>query len=490
MEKCTYAPAITPPLSHSLLIAVTQEKDQLVLPKSHISTELAIKIAEQCKILGWSGAKGSQIIVIDDRPMILVSVSKLKTTSVQKARQVGLDGAAASVSINLSQLCIVCSGDLAAADILDGYLHGLYSPTGFKKAKTTIPANWPTSIAAVGVNHSEIQSALGLTRATLMARHLQDAPPNWLTPVKFGEIAKNLGTQLGMKVTLKGQEEMTALGMGALLAVASGSFHEPQLICIELDGEDQSQTVALIGKGLTFDSGGISLKLAEGMDEMKFDMSGGSAVLGAMMALSRQKRQVRTVGLIGAVENMPGHAAMKPGDIVRTMSGKTIEVLNTDAEGRLVLADMMEYAKIHYKPSLMIDVATLTGAVMVALGKSGAGVMSNHEGAEQLVLATSKKCGEPAWALPLWPELDVEVTSEIADLKNITAGSVKGGAITAGAFLSQFAENTPWVHMDIAGTGWNAKITGFPTKGGSGYGVRTLTRICQDFKPFVVKSGR
>ncbi|MEI8026549.1 MAG: leucyl aminopeptidase [Pseudomonadota bacterium] len=489
MEKCMFTPAMTIPLSHTLLITVTEEKEQLALPKGNISIELATKIGAQCKILGWSGSKGSQIIVIDDRPMILVSISKIKTTSIQKARQAGLDGAAALSSINISNLCIVGSGDLSPADVLDGFLQGLYSPAGFKKTKSTIPKNWPGAVSLLGVNHSEIQTALRLSRATLIARHLQDAPPNWLTPKKFGEVAKSLGSEFGIKVSLKGQEEMQALGMGALLGVASGSVNEPQLISMELDGEDQSRTLALIGKGLTFDSGGISLKPADGMDEMKFDMSGGAAVLGAMIALSRQKLPIRTVGLIGAVENMPGHTALKPGDILKTMSGKTIEVLNTDAEGRLVLADVMEYAKVHYKPSLMIDVATLTGAIIVALGKSGAGVMSNHEFAEKFVVATSQKCGEPSWALPLWPELDIEVTSEIADLKNITSSSVKAGALTAGAFLSQFAEQTPWVHIDIAGTGWNAKITGSPTKGGSGFGVRTLARICQDVLSFLNKSG-
>ncbi len=488
MEKCTFTPALTIPAEHALLITVSEEKDQIVLPKAHLPQELAGKITAQCKILGWSGAKGSQIIVVDQRPLILVSVSKLKIAPIQKARQAGMEGAAASSSIGILNLCIVSSGDLSAADVLDGYLQGLYSPAGFKKTKSATPKNWPGSVTVAGVNHAEIQATLGLTRATLIARHLQDSPPNWLTPEKFGEIAKNLGAEFGITVSLRGLEEMKALGMGALLGVASGSVNEPRLICMELDGEDQSRTLALIGKGLTFDSGGISLKPADGMDEMKFDMSGGAAVLGAMIALSRQKPAIRTVGLIGAVENMPGHAALKPGDILRTMSGKTIEVLNTDAEGRLVLADVMEYAKIHYKPSLMIDVATLTGAIIVALGKSGAGVMSNHELAEKFVVAVSKKCGEPTWALPLWPELDVEVTSEMADLKNITSSSVKAGALTAGAFLSQFAEDTPWVHMDIAGTGWNAKITGLPTKGGSGFGVRTLACICQDILSFLNKS--
>ncbi len=488
METCSFVPVVTIPLSHTLLIPVTDKKDQLVLPKGEISTELATKIEAQCKILGWSGSKGSQIIVVDDRAMILVSISKVKTTSIQKARQAGLDASAALSSINVSNLCIVGSGELSAADILDGYLQGLYSPAGFKKAKSSTPKNWPGSVSVLGVSLAEIQTTLGLCRATLIARHLQDSPPNWLTPKKFGEIAKNLGAEFGIKVTLKGQEEMKALGMGALLGVASGSVNEPQLICMELDGEDPSRTLALLGKGLTFDSGGISLKPADGMDEMKFDKSGGAAVLGAMIALSRQKLPLKTVGLIGAVENMPGHTALKPGDILKTMSGKSIEILNTDAEGRLVLADMMEYAKVHYKPSLMIDIATLTGAIIVALGKSGAGVMSNHDIAEKFVVANSQKCGEPTWALPLWPELDVEVTSEIADLKNITSSSVKAGALTAGAFLSQFAEQTPWVHIDIAGTGWNAKITGSPTKGGSGFGVRTLAYISLEILSFLEKS--
>lgn len=472
--------------SHSLIVVpVLQEKDVLQFPKSSLSTELQNKIRAHAKVIGWNGSKGAQLIGLDERPVLLVAQSKLKTSLIQRARQLGLDTAAALASIEVAQITFMATSDLSGLDILEGYLQGLYSVGGFKKGAVEIPKTWPEAVEVLSVSNLEIQNTLSVAKSVLIARHLQDAPPNWLTPARFSEISQDLGREFGFKVTVKGRDELKALGMGAMAGVAAGSVNDPRLIVMELDGDDSSQSIALIGKGLTFDSGGISIKPSDGMDEMKYDMSGGAAVLGAMLALSRSKPAYKVVGLIGAVENMPGHSALKPGDIVKSMSGKTIEVLNTDAEGRLVLIDVMEYALRNYKPSLMVDVATLTGAVLVALGKSGAGVMTNHDKAGDFVVDVARRAGEPCWILPLWPELAQEVTSEVADFKNLAASSVKGGSITAGAFLREFAGETPWVHLDIAGTGWNAKITGVPTKGGSGFGVRTLAQICKEANVFL-----
>jgi leucyl aminopeptidase len=485
LDKVKVSAAVTVS-SHSLIVMpVTQEKDVIQFPKSNVSTEMQTKMRAQAKLIGWSGSKGSQLIIIDDRPVLLVSQSKLKTTVVQIARQLGLEAASALTAIDFSHLSFIGTSELSGLDIFDGFLQGLYSVGGFKKGPVEIPKRWPEAVEVLSVSNVEIQNALGLARSVLIARHLQDAPPNWLTPARFSEVSQDLGREFGFKVSVKGRDEIKALGMGAMAGVAAGSINDPRLIIMELEGDDTSKSIALIGKGLTFDSGGISIKPSDGMDEMKYDMSGGAAVLGAMLALSRSKPACRVVGLIGAVENMPGHTALKPGDIVKSMSGKTIEVLNTDAEGRLVLIDVMEYALKNFKPSLMIDVATLTGAVLVALGKSGAGVMTNNEKAGEFVVDVARRSGEPCWILPLWPELAQEVTSEVADFKNLAASSVKGGSITAGAFLREFAGDTPWVHLDIAGTGWNAKITGVPTKGGSGYGVRALVQICKEANAYL-----
>ena len=485
LDKVKVSAAVTVS-SHSLIVMpVSQERDVIQFPKSSVSTEMQTKMRTQAKLIGWSGSKGSQLIIIDERPVLLVSQSKLKTTLVQKARQIGLEAASALATIDSSHLSFIGTSELSGLDIFDGFLQGLYSVGGFKKGAVEIPKLWPEAVEVLSASNVEIQNALGLARSVLIARHLQDAPPNWLTPARFSEVSQDLGREFGFKVSVKGRDEIKGLGMGAMAGVAAGSINDPRLIIMELEGDDTSKSIALIGKGLTFDSGGISIKPSDGMDEMKYDMSGGAAVLGAMLALSRSKPACRVVGLIGAVENMPGHTALKPGDIVKSMSGKTIEVLNTDAEGRLVLIDVTEYALKNFKPDLMIDVATLTGAVMVALGKSGAGVMTNNEKAGDFVVDVARRSGEPCWILPLWPELAQEVTSEVADFKNLAASSVKGGSITAGAFLREFAGDTPWVHLDIAGTGWNAKITGVPTKGGSGYGVRALVQICKEANAYL-----
>jgi leucyl aminopeptidase len=274
---------------------------------------------------------------------------------------------------------------------------------------------------------------------------------------------------------------MTALGMGSFLSVADGGNTEPRTIVIEIDGKDNSKSIALVGKGLTFDSGGISIKPSAGMEEMKYDMSGGAAVLGVARYFSKVKPPVKVVCIIGASENMPSGTATKPGDIVRAMNGKTIEVLNTDAEGRLVLADCLHYAISQYKPAMVIDIATLTGAVLMALGCVGAALMANDAATAQHILKAAEGMGEPLWQLPLWPELEKETKSEIADLKNIAKANVKGGSIMGGMFLKEFVGDAKWAHLDIAGTGWNCQATGYPPGGGSTFGLRTMVAACMRF---------
>jgi leucyl aminopeptidase len=250
------------------------------------------------------------------------------------------------------------------------------------------------------------------------------------------------------------------------------------MIVIEIAGANPNETVALIGKGLTFDSGGISLKPGLGMGEMKYDMSGGAAVLGAAYFLGSVRPKSKVVCIIGAVENMPGPTATRPGDVVVAMNGKTIDVQNTDAEGRLVLCDLLHYANVTYKPTLMVDIATLTGAVLHALGHAGAALMSNDQHTADHVLKTAREQGEPFWQLPLWPELEKEVKGECSDLANIAKPNVQAGTIIGGIFLAEFVGSTKWVHLDIAGTGWGCRATGFPAAGGSSFGLRTMVALC------------
>lgn len=286
-----------------------------------------------------------------------------------------------------------------------------------------------------------------------------------------------------MKCQILNKEQIAKLGMGSFISVSNGSNFEPRLIRIEIDGRDSSKTVALVGKGLTFDSGGTSLKPALGMGEMKYDMSGGAAVLATAHYLAKNKPATNVVCLIGAVEkNILSAGATRPSDVVKSMSGKTIEILNTDAEGRLVLCDVMHYARTEFKPALMIDIATLTGAVLYALGHAGAGLMVNDQKAADYVSKVARDVGEPLWQLPMWPELEKEVKSEVADLANIAKPSVLAGTILAATFLREFAGDTPWAHVDIAGTAVGCAATGYPSGGASAYGVRLLAGACMQFE--------
>jgi leucyl aminopeptidase len=320
-------------------------------------------------------------------------------------------------------------------------------------------------------------------QAGLLTRHLQDLPANILTPPRFAEIAEGLFKGTAAKVKIHGPRELKEYGMGAFLAVAQGSPIEPRMIEIDIPGKSQDQTIALVGKGLTFDSGGISIKGAAGMGEMKFDMSGGAAVLGAAWFLQKVKPSARTVCLIGAVENMPSGSAIRPGDIVQTMNGKTVEILNTDAEGRLVLCDVLTYAQRQFKPTLVADIATLTGAVLHGLGHAGAAYLTHNEKTAKLVYDVGQLYGEPLWRLPLWPELAKEVKSETADLANIPKPSVAAGTIIGATYLREFIEqaDTEWVHLDIAGTAWACAATGYPEGAGSAFGLRTLIGLAMRY---------
>jgi leucyl aminopeptidase len=310
---------------------------------------------------------------------------------------------------------------------------------------------------------------------------MQDAPANWFDPLRFAEIAEDVCKENGIKVTIHDKASLQTLGMGSFLSVNAGSANEARMIVMEIDGQDNSKSVALIGKGLTFDAGGVSLKPGLGMEEMKYDMSGGAAVLGSAFYFSQVKPPVKTICIIGATENLINSHATKPGDVVVAMNGKTIEIQNTDAEGRLVLADLVHYANVTFKPEMMIDVATLTGAVLIALGTVGAGLMSNDDATAEHILKASKEIGEPFWQLPLWPELEQETKGTTADLNNIAKSSVKAGTIMGAMFIKEFVGNAKWAHLDIAGTGWNCKAVGFPGSGGCAYGLRTMVESVKRF---------
>jgi leucyl aminopeptidase len=299
-------------------------------------------------------------------------------------------------------------------------------------------------------------------------------PSNFLTPAAMAEKARQLAKEYGLKVEIFEKEKIKELGMGGLLGVSQGSQQPPRFIVLSYKGSTSAELdMALVGKGITFDSGGISIKPSEGMADMKGDMAGGASVIATLAALAQLKPRINVTALIPATENMPSGTAMKPGDIITAMNGKTIEVLNTDAEGRLILADALSYAK-KLDAKAIIDVATLTGACQIALGKITSGLFTNNQPLLDKVMAAANEAGEPAWQLPLFEEYKEFIKSDIADIKNI--GNRYGGAITAAKFLEEFVEDTPWVHLDLTGPDTD-KDKGYLVKGATGVPVRTLVNV-------------
>ena len=332
-----------------------------------------------------------------------------------------------------------------------------------------------------GISTLEAAVALGsaIARGTMLARDLSNQPGNKLTPTILAEKAQEVADGTGLTCEIFDLAKLKEKGFGTLIAVAQGSQEEPRFITLEYipDGENR-ETVVFVGKGITFDSGGISLKPGKGMEEMKHDMSGAAAVLGAMQVIGNIKPNLHVVGLIAASENMPSGTAIKPGDVVTSYSGKTVEIINTDAEGRLVLADALGYAG-RYEPQAVIDLATLTGAVIVALGNFTAGMMGTDQDLMNRLQAAGEKTHERVWQLPLWDDYDEQIKSDTADAKNIGDGTA--GTIAGAVFLKKFAEGYPWVHLDIAGTAWDMKGSSYVPKTASGFGVRLLVQLAQDW---------
>ncbi|MGC2392459.1 MAG: leucyl aminopeptidase, partial [Methylovirgula sp.] len=326
----------------------------------------------------------------------------------------------------------------------------------------------------------EANSREAVAEGVLIARTLVNEPANVLTPEEFAKRAQEL-EKLGVEVKVLDEAAMKQLGMGALLAVGQGSERESRLVIMRWRGdkkESKSKPIAFIGKGVVFDTGGISIKPAAGMEDMKGDMAGAACVVGLMHALAARKAKADVIGAIGIVENMPGPSAQRPGDILKSMSGQTVEVINTDAEGRLVLADVLWYVQDKFKPQFMIDLATLTGAVMVALGQEHAGLFSNDDELSARLIAAGKESNEKLWRLPLGAAYDKLLDSKFADMKN--TGGRHGGSITAAQFLQRFVNGTPWAHLDIAGMGMNSPANEVNQSWGSGFGVRLLDRLVAD----------
>jgi leucyl aminopeptidase len=344
----------------------------------------------------------------------------------------------------------------------------------------------PCRLETIAVMGTGDQARHGLDRgarvaaAVALARDLVNEPAKAMTPRRMAEMAAEVAEAEGLTLTVLDEVAIAAEGLGGLAGVAAGSHEPPRLIELVYDPPSPIGTVALVGKGITFDSGGLSIKTAEGMETMKTDKSGAAAVLGAMSVIAALAPPVKVIGIIPATENMPGGSATKPGDVLTIRNGKTVEVLNTDAEGRLVLADGLSLA-VEAGVDAIIDVATLTGACIVALGRKVAGLMGNHAGWIDQVGQAAARAGEEVWPLPLPDDYRKQIDSEVADIKNIGGGRY-GGALTAGLFLREFVGDVPWAHLDIAGPARSEEDEGYLQKGGTGFGVRTLVEAVTGFR--------
>ncbi len=337
------------------------------------------------------------------------------------------------------------------------------------------------SFAVLGGSQAAVDRGRILAEAQNFTRDLANEPSNVLTPTILADRAKQMAADYGLECEVLDQDRMRQLGMGALLGVAQGSAEPPALIVIRYKPARTPSTedhLGLVGKGVTFDTGGISIKPAEGMEKMRYDMAGGAAVLGAMRAIAQIKPAIPVTALVPTVENMPGSKAQRPGDIVKSLSGKTVEVLNTDAEGRLILIDALTYAK-RLGCTHLVDAATLTGAIVVALGAVNVGAFTNNQPFLDKLLAAAKTEGEKTWQLPMDEEYKELLKSQFADLHNI--GGRSGGSITAAWFIRDFVEETPWVHLDIAGTAWLDDAKPYMAKGATGVGLRTFVRLAENW---------
>ena len=413
----------------------------------------------------YSGKSRFALIGLGDKEKITSEIVRLATGSAIRA---AIAKKAKTVTVD----CF-CSGLDSCQAMGEGAVLGSYQ---FLEYKTN--SNDSFNIEAVfvnGCNDKELSKGVAIGNAICFARDLGNHPGNISTPTYLANAAEEISKIDEMTLKVFDRQEFTEMGMGGLAGVAQGTDEPPKFIVVEYNNGGDEKPKIIVGKGLTFDSGGISIKPASKMDEMKYDMCGSIVVMGVLHALSILKPKINVVGIIPSTENLNGAKAFKPGDILTAYNGKTIEVLNTDAEGRLILADALSYASKHYDPEFIIDFATLTGAVVVTLGHIATGVMGTDNKLMQKVKESSKSTGEKVWELPLWPEYCKQIKSDIADVKNMGSAG-QAGSIAAGAFLKEFVgKGIPWVHFDIAGTAWGVKPSSVNPKGSAtGVGIRLV----------------
>jgi leucyl aminopeptidase len=489
----------TTPLSRvrerAALVLVTKGQDALALVRS-AGPAFGASYTLLSKRQAFTGAAG-QVLVLHDRPgarvetLVVAGLGESGSANPDAVRSAVADGAKAARDAGADRLAVAVPslhGVATAAAVeaaVEGLRLGLYVFEAYKSEKSKkaiekasiLVAKKDAAAAKKGLDEGEI-----LADSVLLVRDLGNEPGNTATPSYLAERAKVIASEHGLSIHVLEKADMASLGMGSLLGVAKGSVEPPKLIVLGYEPKgagDDTPTVHVVGKGLTFDSGGISIKPAEKMEDMKFDMCGGAAVLGVLQAVARLGLPLRVVGLVPASENLPDAASYKPGDILRAMNGVTIEVVNTDAEGRLILADALAYStgRLRPKPDAVVDMATLTGACVVALGSGAAGLVSNDDALARRLEEAGRTSGDPVWRLPLKEVYRERIRSTYADVKN--SGGREGGALTAAAFLEKFVGKVPWAHLDIAGMAWTESTKGTLQKGATGFGVRVVTRMLQ-----------
>jgi leucyl aminopeptidase len=496
MLDITFAKPVLP-AAGALVLPVTEDGLAAAAAWAGLDAATAGAITRALDAAEFKGKKGSTATILAPGG----GLSRVIAVGLGKAdalTQLGVEeaGGSAAALLGREPAATVADNGLTATLAAHFALGAALRSYRFDRYRTTEKAEEKPRLAGLTVLSAEPEASTAVwaglkpvADGVFLARDLVSEPPNVLNPEEMANRCEAL-TKLGLRVEVLGPKELAKLGFGAMLGVSQGSANEPRMVVMQWLGasgaakgkakkETKQKPLAFIGKGVTFDSGGISIKPAAGMEDMKWDMAGAGAVIGLMAALAGRKAKVDVVGLVGLVENMPSGTAQRPGDVVRTYSGQTVEIINTDAEGRMVLADVLWYCQERFEPRFMVDLATLTGAMVITLGHEIGGFFSNDDELAKNLHAAGEATAEKLWRMPLGEAYDKQLKSDIADMKHV--GGRPGGAITAAQFLQRFVNSKPWAHLDIAGMAWSSKDSAVVPKGATAYGVRMLDRLVAEF---------